>query len=163
MLTVLQEKIAEAHALAMAAATVTEKVEGHVADAALRHELLTLRREAEETRGRCIAYEESLGPELEDEVLAWANTLRERASDLAGAWFKAGTSPLAAWTFLAMGEAAEVAVWRAVSALAAKLPPGEASDLAAWALPVQERHLAVALYGATRLAELADPAAERWG
>ena len=80
-----------------------------------------------------------------------------------GAWFKAGTGPLAAWTFLAMGEAAEVATWKALGALAAKAPGNGIAELAVWALPIQERHLQVVLDGTTRLGSRCDADAPRWG
>jgi hypothetical protein len=100
---------------------------------------------------------------LAEELLAHANTTAERAADLAGAWFTAGTGPLAAWSFLAMSEAGEVAVWSALQSLAARGPYPALTDLAAWALPIQRRHLDVALAGAVQLAEGADPLAPRWG
>ena len=80
-----------------------------------------------------------------------------------GAWFKAGTGPLAAWSFLAMGEAAEVATWSALLQLARRADPEGIGALAEWGLPIQERHLKTALDGAVRLADLADPHAARWG
>jgi len=161
MLTVLQEKLAEAHALALAATVVAQKVEAIVDDDVLCDELAGMRRDAEETRARCLVVERLFGEEAADEILAHVNTTREKAADLAGAWFKAGTGPLAAWSFLAMGEAAEVAAWNAVSVLAGAHP--EIADLAAWAVDVQFRHLEVALAGSIRLAELADGDAPRIG
>jgi hypothetical protein len=162
MLTVLQEKLAEVHALAIAATHVTTKVEERVEDGPLRLELRAMRRDAEETRARCLAVEQRLEDDVAEDVLAHANTMRERAFDLAGAWFKAGTGPLAAWTFLAMGEAAEVTAWRALAVMT-RGSSTDVADLAAWALPIQERHLQTALDGAVRLAELAEPAGPRWG
>jgi len=163
ILTVLQEKLAEGHALAIAAAAVTDKVEALVDDEVLVAELATMRREGEETRGRCLAVEASFGAQLAETMLAHANTTNEKAADLAVTWFTAGTGPLAAWSFLAMSEAAEVATWSAVATLARKLPPGPVAELAAWALDVQTRHLQAALAGSLRVAGLADPAAPRWG
>jgi len=162
-LTLLQEKLAEGHALAMAATAVTDKVQALVDDDVLVAELGTMRREAEATRSRCLAVEASFGEAVAESMLAHAHTTNEKAADLAVAWFKAGTDPLAAWSFLAMGEAAEVATWSAVAALARKLPPGRVTELAAWAVEVQARHLEAALAGSIRLAGLADPAAPRWG
>lgn len=152
----LQENLAEAHGLAMAAADVVEKVDARILDRDLRAELARMRADADETRRRCLAaYDEPVAREL----LAHANSTHAKASDLAGAWFKAGTDPLRAWSFLAMAEAGEVAVWTAVSVLAA----GEVAELAAWALPIQERHLELALAGVARLAEREDPVGPRFG
>jgi hypothetical protein len=163
MLTVLQEKLAEAHGLAIAAAVVVDKVEERTLDLELRRRLWTMQEDAAEVRARCLAVEEELGRKLADELLAHANTTREHAADLAVAWFKAGTSPLRAWSFLAMGEAGEVATWAALEALVARADADGVSDLAAWGLPLQRRHLELALDGVALLAREADPEGPRWG
>lgn len=161
MLTVLQEQLAEAHGLAMAAAETVERVDSRVDDPELRRRLDELRLDASEARGRCLEAERSYGEELAAEMLAHANTVAERAADIAGVWFKAGTSPLAAWSFLAMGEAAEVSSWSALCSLAQR--EGELTELAAWGVRVQRRHLELVLDGTPRVAELFSPAAPRWG
>ncbi len=161
MLTVLEQKLAEAHGLAMSAWVVAGKVAGRIEDPSLLHELDRMREEAEETRVRCLLVERAL-PAF-DELRAHASSTHETGADLVGAWFKAGTDPLRAWTFLAMGEAAEVAAWSAVAALAARGGDGAVCELAAWALPVQKRHLSTALDGAVVLSAAFDPAGPRWG
>jgi hypothetical protein len=161
MLTVLQEQLAEAHGLAMAAAETVERVDSRVTDPELRRRLDQLRLDASEARGRCLEAERSYGEELAAEMLAHANTVAERAADMAGVWFKAGTSPLAAWGFLAMGEAAEVSSWSALCSLAER--EGELAELAAWGVEVQRRHLELVLDGTRLVAELFSPAAPRWG
>ena len=158
MLTVLQEKLAEAHGLAIAAAVVVDKVEERTLDLELRRRLWAMQEDAAEVRARCLAVEQALG--LADELLAHANVTRDHAADLAATWFKAGTSPLRAWSFLAMGEAGEVATWAAVDALA---DADGIAELATWALPLQRRHLELALDGAALLARQADPQGPRWG
>jgi hypothetical protein len=163
MLTVLQQKLAEAHGLAMSASVVTTRVSERVLDRALRRELETMQAEAEETRARCLLVERRLPEELFGELRAHATSTHETGADLVGAWFKAGTDPLRAWTFLAMGEAAEVAAWSAVAALATRADDDEVAELAAWALPVQKRHLSVALEGVVVLANAFDPVGPRWG
>lgn len=160
MLTVLQEKLAEAHGLAIAAAAVVDRVEERTLDLQLRRRLWTMQEEAAEVRARCLEAERAFGEELAEELLAHANLTRERAADLAAAWFKAGTSPLRAWSFLAMGEAGEVATWAAVEALA---DADGIPELAAWALPLQRRHLELALDGAAELARQANAEDPRWG
>lgn len=164
ILSVLQEKLGEGHGLAIAAAVVTEKVEALVPDAGLRRDLRGLRADAEETRRRCLAAEAAYGADAAAVMLEHANTTREKAADLAGAWFKAGTDPLAAWSFLTMCEAAEVALWTALATLAAKSVDGRrVQELSAWAVEVQADHLEKALRGSIRLAELADADGPRWG
>ena len=161
MLTVLQQQLAEAHGLAMAAAETVERVDSRVDDPQLRRTLDQLRLEAAEARGRCLEAEGSYGEELATEMLGHANTVAERAADMAGVWFKAGTSPLAAWSFLAMGEAAEVSSWSALCSLAER--EGELTELAAWGVEVQRRHLELVLDAVPRPAGQFEPTAPRWG
>lgn len=161
MLTVLEQKLAEAHGLALAATVVTTKVGERTEDVRLLDPLRTMRADADETRVRCLAVEERLASF--DEVRAHVVWTHERASDLAAAWFKAGTDPLRAWSFLAMSEAAEVAAWSAVAALGSRARSDDVTALAAWALPLQRRHLDVALDGSVALAETCEPFAPRWG
>jgi hypothetical protein len=161
MLTVLQEKLAEAHGLAIAVAVVVDRVEERTLDLELRRRLWSLQDDAAEVRARCLAVEERLG--LQDELLAHAQVTRGRASDLVGAWFKAGTSPLRAWSFLAMGEAGEVATWAALETLASRAQADGVVELAGWGLPLQRRHLELALDGAALLARGADPNGPRFG
>ena len=144
-LTVLEEKLADAHGLALAAIDVSRHVEERVEDVELRGRLRAMRKDAEETRDRCLVV-------ASDEMRAHATTVRERARDMAHAWFKAGIDPLSAWSFLAMGEAGEVTTWAAVAELALQSADASVADLAAWALPVQQEHLSIALTGIVRLA-----------
>jgi hypothetical protein len=163
MLTNLQQQLATAHGLAMAATSVTGKVEARTQPRVLRRTLRRLRDDAEETRGRCQAVGTALGRELAQELTAVANSVHETSADLAGAWFSAGTSPLAAWTFLAMAEAGEVAAWEAVARLARMAGDAALAELAAWAIELQRGHLRDALDGVASLAGRTDPAAPRWG
>jgi hypothetical protein len=157
MLSVLQQQLGEVHGLAMAASETVDRVESRLLDHELRRRLDVLRLDASEIRGRCLESERAYG----DEVLAHANTVAERAADLGAAWFKAGTGPLAAWSFLAMGEAGELSSWTALRSLAAC--EGELAELAEWGVEVQRRHLELVLDGAPLVAELFEPAAPRWG
>ena len=145
-LTVLEQKLADAHGLALAAIDVTRKVEPLLDDVELKGRVRAMRKDAEETRDRCRVV-------ASRPMQAHASTIHERAADLAGAWFKAGTDALGAWSFLAMGEAAEVTTWAAVTELALQAEDRDVAELAAWALPVQQEHLATALSGAVRLAQ----------
>lgn len=163
MLTALLEKLAEAHGLAIAASSATAKVKELVEDPGLRQELDSMQADAEETRARCVRVEKILPEELFDEVRAHANSVHETSADMVGSWFKAGTDPIKAWTFLAMGEAAEVATWQVVATLAADAEEPNVTELAAWALPIQRRHLAVALDGTVALAAAVDAIGPRWG
>jgi hypothetical protein len=163
MLTVLQETLGEAHGLAIAAAVTVDRVEQRLLDHRLRRHVDVMRLDANELRARCLEAGRRFGEDLATEILAHANTISEKGADLAGAWFKAGTGSLAAWSFLAMGEAGEVAVWTAFESLAQRDGDPRLVELAEWGLEVQRRHLDLALEGAELLAERLEPAAPRWG
>jgi hypothetical protein len=60
-----------------------------------------------------------------------------------------------------MGEAGEVATWSALASLARR-DGGHLVELVEWALPLQRRHLDVALEGASVLAHSAEPSEPRW-
>jgi len=161
MLTVLQEQLGEVHGLAMAESETVDRVESGLHDRELRRRLDVLRLDASEIRGRCLEAERASGAELGAEIIARANTVAEKAADLAGAWFKVGTGPLAGWSFLAMGEAGELSSWTALCSLAER--EGELAELARWGVAVQRRHLELVLDGAPLVARLFEPAGPRWG
>jgi hypothetical protein len=156
MLSVLHEQLGEAHGLAMAASETVDRVESRLDDPELRRRLDELRLDAAEVRGRCLEAERAYGEEHAAEILAHANTIAERAADVANAWFKAGTGPFAAWSFLAMGEAGELSSWTALCAL-------EESELACWGVEVQRRHLELVLSAVPLVAALFAPGAPRRG
>ncbi|HEY7691831.1 MAG TPA: hypothetical protein VH816_05765 [Gaiellaceae bacterium] len=158
MLSMLHERLAEAHGLTMAGSKAAAQVEERTADDRLRAGVRRIRGEADDIRRRCLALERELGG-VGEEILARANTVDERGADLAGAWFKAGTDTLTAWTFLAMGEAGELAAWSAVEQLA----QGDLHRLAAWSRSLHEQHLRFALDAVAALAAAREPAAPRPG
>jgi hypothetical protein len=163
MLTELEERLAEAHGLAIGADVVTAKVLERIDDPALRADLHRLARDAAATRARCLDLEQRYDEDTTAELLHRIDSAKNHSADLVHAWFKAGTGPLAAWTFLAMAEAAEVAAWSMVTVLATRGRDAPLCELAAWALEVQEGHLRIALEGSVLLAEQTDPDAPRWG
>jgi hypothetical protein len=136
--------LARCHGLAITSATVAAKLRGFVGTRELLELLDDLRAEADQTRSRCLLVEGG------EEELAHANSTAATGLDLLDAWFKADTDPVEAWTFLVMVEAAEVAVWKALAATA----NGEVAELAAWALPLHERHLDAALAAVKELVRI---------
>jgi len=163
MLSTLQEKLGGVHGLAIGAASLTAMLVERTPDPSLLRELERMHSEANETRARCLALEETFGEGLAEELVAHANSMSETAADLVGAWFGAGTDPLASWTFLAMGEAGEVAAWTVLGTLASAATDAQILELAEWALPIQECHLRIALDGARTLARSLEPNAPRFG
>jgi hypothetical protein len=153
VLRLLHEKLAEAHGLAIASARVCEAASARIESRALQRQLRHMRRESDETRARCLRIEETLGAAIAEDMRAHAIMVDGKASDVAHAWLDAGTDPLRAWLLVAMSESAELAVWRAVAALAGDgRDSSTIHELASWALAVQERHVSVALDGAATLA-----------
>lgn len=153
MLRLLHEKLAEAHGLALASTRATEAVAARVDSRSLRSRLRRLRRESEEVRLRCLRFQDTLSADIRDHMRVHVIAADAKAADVAHAWLDAGSDPLRAWLLLVMGESAELAVWHAVAALAARSAEGlRIADLAAWALQIQERHLDIALEGSRELA-----------
>ncbi len=157
-LTVVQEKLAEALGLALAAEIATGRVEERVHDDALVEALLEMRRDARELQARIDGVASRYEDEVYWELHAHAAYVQRKAGEMAGAWFKAATDGVQALQFLAMGEAGEVATWAALAQLNGQWDPA-VTELCEWALAVQERHLKDALEGVVRLASL--PRADR--
>jgi hypothetical protein len=153
VLRLLHETLAEAHGLALASTRATEAVAARVDNRSLRSRLRRMRRESEEIRLRCLRFQETLSAGIRDDMRVHVIAVDAKAADVAHAWLDAGSDPLRVWLLLAMGESAELAVWRAVAALAARSAEGShVADLAEWALEIQERHLGIALAGSSDLA-----------
>jgi hypothetical protein len=156
----VHETLAQAHGLAISGASVVDQVERCVLDGWARDQLEELRRDLETTRARCRTAEESIGEPSASEILSRAQTTRQHGADLVDAWFKAGTSPIAAWAFLTAALAADVATWRALDGLLRDAPASDGlADLVAWALPLHEERLHGILDAARRLGYVIDGAA----
>ena len=164
MLTVLQQKLAEAHGLAIAAAAVTRTVEARIEDADLRRELRSMRDDAEETRQRCLRVERAAAGGASRRAARARDLERTRRPPISSG---RGSRPVrtrsARGASSTMGEAGEVAAWTAVAALAMRGDDGDVAELAAWALPVQKRHLETALDAIAPLSTTFDPVGPRWG
>lgn len=150
-LNVLQEKLAVAWGLALAAVTLTEKVESRTPDPSLRLDLSRMREDARETQARCQGEVAALPVEVANELRATAQRTKDHAGELSVIWLKAGTDAVGAWTFLAMGEAGEVAAWLALTELAEQAASRPLLELGRWALVVQRAHLETALAGTLAL------------
>jgi len=151
--TVLDRKLAEAHGLAIAASTLSRRLDEQLTDWDARSVLEELARDADEIRRRCGELGRSAGPEQADELRALANTTHEHVADLVAAWFKAGTDQLQAWTFVMMVEAAELALWTALASMDA---PEPTRSLVARALEIQQRHTELVRGVVPRLARATD-------
>jgi hypothetical protein len=155
-LTVLDDKLGEVMGLAMAAKGATQKIAKLVDDEELVAELTRMREEAAETETRC----EELAATRDGRKTAIREKAREtkgEATEMMATYLGEDAEGLDGFEFLVMAEAGEVGHWEVLGTLGEKAGDAAVRDLVAWALPIQERHLATARQGALRLAAEEDP------
>jgi hypothetical protein len=157
-LTKLEAKIAEVTGLAMAAQDVTRLVRGMLSPEheALAKKLAQARDEARETQKRCTEVAGSFNGK-KTAILDKAREVKQEATEMREAYLAGEDDPLDGFEFLTMAEAGEVGHWAIVEKLNERAGLGEVRALAAWALPIQQRHLQEALDGALKLAADEDP------
>ena len=143
--------------LALAAVTLTEKVEERTPERSLRLELSRMRDDALETQARSHGEAATLPVDVADELRATAQRTKNPAGELSIIWLKSGADAVAAWTFLAMGEAGEFAAWLAVTEVTEPAADAALLDLARWALETRRRHLETAFAGTVALAGAEQP------
>ena len=161
MSTVLRRNRAEARGFAIAAAAVTRAVEARI-EALIFAASFDRCGRREETRARCLRVERRLPEELFDELRAHATSTHGEAADLVGASFEA-VKPSARGASSRWAEQARSPRGRRIAALAMHGDDGDVAELAAWALPVQKRHLETALDAIAPLSTTFDPVGPRWG
>jgi hypothetical protein len=157
-LTKLEAKIAEVTGLAMAAQDVTRLVRGTLGPEheALAKKLAQARDEARETQKRCTEVAASFNGK-KTAILEKAREVKQEATEMREAYLAGEDDPLDGFEFLTMAEAGEVGHWAIVEKLNQRAGFGEVRALAAWALPIQQRHLQEALDGSLKLAADEDP------
>jgi hypothetical protein len=157
-LTKLEAKIAEVTGLAMAAQDVTRLVRGMLGPEheALAKKLAQARDEARETQKRCTEVAGSFNGK-KTAILEKAREVKQEATEMREAYLAGEDDPLDGFEFLTMAEAGEVGHWAIVEKLNERAGLGEVRTLAAWALPIQQRHLQQALDGSLKLAADEDP------
>ena len=157
-LTKLEAKIAEVTGLAMAAQDVTRLVRGMLGPEheALAKKLAQARDEARETQKRCTEVAGSFNGK-KTAILEKAREVKQEATEMREAYLAGEDDPLDGFEFLTMAEAGEVGHWAIVEKLNERAGLGEVRTLAAWALPIQQRHLQEALDGSLKLAADEDP------
>jgi hypothetical protein len=155
-LTTLEEKLAEVTGLAKAAQEATQKVEGLLENDQLASKLRQMREEAEETEQRCT----TLADERDGKktaILEKAQETKNEAAEMMQTYLAEGSDDLDGFEFLTMAEAGEVGHWEILGKLNEKAGEAEIRELVAWALPIQERHLADVREGSLTLAAEEDP------
>ena len=157
-LTKLEAKLAEVTGLAMAAQDVTRLVRGMLGPEheALAKKLAQARAEARETQKRCIEVAGSFDGK-KTAILEKAREVKQEATEMREAYLAGEEDPLDGFEFLTMAEAGEVGHWAIVEKLNERAGHGEVRALAAWALPIQQRHLQEALDGSLKVAADEDP------
>jgi len=158
-LTVLESKLGEVMGLAMAAQGATEKIGKLVeqeGDDELLQVLERMRQEAAETEERCVERAEEFDGK-KTAILEKAREVKREATDMMRTYLGNDADALDGFEFLTMAEAGEAGHWSIVEVLAQRARDARTSKLAAWAKPIQERHLEEAKAGSLKLAQAEDP------
>ena len=158
-LTNLEVKLAEVIGLAMAAQGATDKVRKLVeekGDDELARTLQKMHDEARETEERSTDVAGSLDGK-KTAILEKARETKQEATEMMETYLGDDADALDGFEFLTMAEAGEVGHWQIVGVLADRGGTDDVRALAAWAAPIQQRHLDQALQGSLRLPEAEDP------
>jgi hypothetical protein len=157
-LTNLESKLAEVLGLAEAAKGATETVKRMLDEDEqdLAGRLDRMHDEAVETAERCT--DVACGFEgKKTAILDAARETKQEATEMMQTYLKDEQEALDGFEFVTMAEAGEVVHWAIVKKLNERAGISAITELAEWALPVQEEHLSVALKSALELAGHEDP------
>jgi hypothetical protein len=157
-LTNLESKLAEVLGLAAAAKGATQKVKGMLAehDQDLSQTLDRMAEEAAETEQRCTEVASGFDGK-KTAIVEKAHEVKQEAAEMMETYLRGETRALDGFEFLTMAEAGEVGHWAIVRKLNERAGLESVSELAEWALPIQERHLAAVREGSLTLAAQEDP------
>jgi hypothetical protein len=155
-LTNLESKLGEVTGLAMAAQVATGRVLTLAKKDApdLVDELTRMREEAAETERRCTELAGSFEGK-KTAILEEARSTKSKGADMLKIYLDEDADALDGFEFLTMAEAGEVGHWAVLQRMSGG--SAEVEQLAAWALPIQERHLQGALDASKTLAAKEDP------
>jgi hypothetical protein len=160
-LTNLESKLAEVLGLAEAAKGAAETVKRMLDDEQqdLASRLDRMHEEAAETAARCTDVAGAFEGK-KTAILDAARETKQEATEMMQTYLEDEEEALDGFEFLAMAEAGEVVHWAIVKKLNERAGVSAVTELAEWALPVQEEHLSVILKTALDLAGREDPHAE---
>lgn len=155
-LTKLEDKLGEVLGLAKAAREATTRISRLVEDEAISTLLSRMSDEAAETARRC---EEVAGTRegKKTAILEKARETTGEAKDMMATYLGDDAEGLDGLEFLSMAEAGEVCHVEILGTLAKTAGDAPVIDLVAWALPIQERHLAGIRESGVALAGQEDP------
>jgi hypothetical protein len=160
-LTNLESKLAEVLGLAEAARGATEKVKGMLDEdeTDLASRLDSMRDEAVETADRCIEVADGFDGK-KTAIHEAARATKQEGTQMMQTYLKGEEDALDGFEFLTMAEAGEVGHWTIVKKLNERAGIAAVTELAEWALPIQEEHLNLALESSLDLAAREDPNAK---
>lgn len=159
-LTNLESKPAEVLGLAEASKGAAEKVKGLLEDdeQALAGTLERTREEASETADRCTEVAGCFDGK-KTAIVDAARETKQEATKMMQTYLEGEDDPLDGFEFLTMAEAGEVGHWAIVKKFSGRADIAAVSELAAWALPIQQGHLDSVLKASLDLAAREDPGA----
>jgi hypothetical protein len=157
-LTLLESKLAEVLGSARAARAATGKVKGMLEEDErdLASDLERMSEEARETEERCTDVAGQLDGK-KTAIIEKSREVKQEASEMMSTYPADEEDALDGFEFLTMAEAGEVGHWRIVEKLNEKAQNPSITELAKWAVPIQERHLKTVLEGSLVLASREDP------
>jgi hypothetical protein len=154
-LTNLETKLGEVIGLAMAAQTATDKIAKLAGDRELKRQLMTMKSEASQA--------EKGGTEVagtfsgkKGAIMKEAREVKQKASKMMSTYLDRSADGLDGFEFLTMAEAAEVGHWSVLDQLNRQARHPGVRELTRVQLPIQRRHLKVAMAGSLRLAAKED-------
>jgi hypothetical protein len=160
-LTNLESKLAEVLGLAEASKGATEKIKGMLDDDEqdLASRLDRMRDEAIETAERCTEVADGFDGK-KTAILEAARETKQESTEMMQTYLKGEDDALDGFEFLTMAEAGEVGHWTIVKKLNERAGIAAVTELAEWAVPIQEEHLNLALESSLDLAAREDPNAK---
>jgi len=155
-LTTLDEKIGEVLGLAMAAQGATDKVLKLVDDEELAQRLRQTHEDAADIEQRTTKLVEDFDGK-KTAILEKARETKQEATEMMSTYLGSDADGLDGFEFLTMAEAGELGHWSVVAKMNEKAGNAQLRELTAWALPLQKKHLELALDGSLKLAAEEDP------
>jgi hypothetical protein len=157
-LTNLESKLAEVLGLAEASKGAAEKVNGMLEEDErdLSRTLDRLRDDAAETADRCAKTANHFDGK-KTAIVEAARETKQEGTEMMKTYLEGEDDALDGFEFLTMAEAGEVGHWAIVKKLNERAGIAAVTELAEWALPIQEEHLNLVLKGALDLAAREDP------
>jgi hypothetical protein len=158
-LTNLETKVGEVTGLAMAAQAATKKVLALAkkqGEGGLATRLQQMHAEAAETEQRCTQLSGSFEGK-KTAILNEARTTKAKGAEMMKTYLDSDSDSLDGFEFLTMAEAGEVGHWSVLEAMSKNAANPQVSELVAWALPIQRRHLEYVTTTSIQLAGDEDP------